>query len=80
MILRCDSYDIDKNPEEKGFKHLYKLHEINGDSVIFDEATGLMCQQSGSELSMEYKEADSVTFISGYIAIWQFLMHWNFLL
>lgn len=41
-------FDRDRNLEAKGIKHQFKLKEINSDKVVFDEATGLMWQQSGS--------------------------------
>jgi len=38
-------------------KHKYEKRLINGDSVVIDHATGLMWHQSGSDSSMEWKQA-----------------------
>ncbi len=58
MIRRLGFYDINKNPEGKGFEHKYSLQKINDDSVVFDLATGLMWQQSGTD-KMSYEDAEN---------------------
>jgi len=52
MIRRFGFYDKNKNPEGKGLVHKYKLQKIKGDKIVYDEATGLMWQQSGSDSTM----------------------------
>ena len=46
MIKTKNYYDKRLNPEGKGIDHQFQPHP--GDSVIFDAATGLTWQQSGS--------------------------------
>ena len=58
MLLRIGYYDMHRNPEGKCIDHQYKLHEINGNKVVFDEVTGLMWQQSGSHEGMIFKDAE----------------------
>ena len=55
MIIRHAFYDGNKNPGGKGFSHKYRLQEINGDNVVFDEISRLMWQQSGSDERMKFK-------------------------
>ncbi|UCE07749.1 MAG: DUF1566 domain-containing protein [bacterium] len=57
MIRMLDFYDKNKNPEGNSFNHQYKLQEINGNKVVFDQATGLMWQQSGSPEYINYDAA-----------------------
>jgi hypothetical protein len=54
MIRRFGFYDERKNPEGEGFNNKYRLQKINGDKVVFDEATGLIWQQSGSSKEMMF--------------------------
>ncbi len=56
----CGEYDWSKkycNPKGNGFKHQFEAKTIKGDKVVFDEASGLIWQQSGSSDSMTYDEA-----------------------
>jgi len=55
MLKEHGFYDKDRNPEGIGVIHQYKVQTIRGDKVVFDEATGLMWQQSGSEKRMKYE-------------------------
>jgi hypothetical protein len=57
MIVRYGFYETNQNPGGRGFSHQYKLHEIDGDKVVFDEASSLMWQQSGSDERMEFRYA-----------------------
>lgn len=57
MIIRHGFYEINRNPGGKGFSHQYKLQEINGDKIIFDEISCLMWQQSGSQKEMKFEDA-----------------------
>ncbi len=57
MIVRHGFYDGNKNPGGKGFSHKYKLKEINGDKVVFDENSCLMWQQGGSSQEMKFDDA-----------------------
>jgi hypothetical protein len=58
MIIRHGFYEINRNPEGKGFSHQYKLQEINGDKIIFDEISCLMWQQSGSQKEMKFEDTE----------------------
>lgn len=49
-------YGLNVNPDGN-FPNIFELHILNGDKVIVDQATSLMWQQSGSENSMTYNEA-----------------------
>jgi hypothetical protein len=58
MIIRHGFYERNINPGGKGFSHQYKLQEIDGDKVVFDEISYLMWQQSGSDGRMEFEDAN----------------------
>jgi hypothetical protein len=58
MIIDRGFYDKYKNPDGKGIVHQYKLRVINGDSVVVDDATKLMWEQSGSKEYMNYADAE----------------------
>ncbi len=58
MIVRHGFYERNRNPGGNGISHQYKLQEINGDKVVFDEISYLMWQQSGSDGRMEFEEAN----------------------
>ena len=57
MIRIHGFYDNSKNPGGKGFSHQYKLEEIKGDKIVFDEISCLMWQQSGSSDEMIFEDA-----------------------
>jgi hypothetical protein len=57
MIVRHGFYEANQNPGGRGASHQYKLQVIDGDKVIFDEASSLMWQQSGSDERMEFRYA-----------------------
>jgi hypothetical protein len=57
MIRIHGFFDYGRNPNGTGLMHKYELREINGDKVVFDEATGLMWQQSGSSKQMIFEDA-----------------------
>jgi len=56
-LKKKNYFDKDYNPDGKGIENKYVLQEINGDSVVFDEATNLIWQKSGSPNEMIYKDA-----------------------
>lgn len=51
-------YDKRKNPNGKGFQHQYKSVKRHGKKLVIDHATGLTWQQSGSDKSMNYADAE----------------------
>ena len=56
----CGEYDWSKNfcnPKGKGFKHQFEAKTIKGEKVVFDKASDLMWQQSGSPKSIDYDAA-----------------------
>jgi len=55
MIKRNGYFDRRMNPDGKGFDNKLQLQK-NG-QVVYDKATGLMWQQSGSNKSMTYEAA-----------------------
>jgi len=57
MLKKFDFFDSSKNEAGHGFENHYKTETIKGDKVVFDEASGLMWQQSGSSKWMVYEEA-----------------------
>jgi hypothetical protein len=57
MIKRYGFYEEFKNPEGRGFEHVYLELEIDRDRFVVDEATGLMWQQSGSSDRMNFDGA-----------------------
>ena len=56
MIKRYNFYDRNRNISGESFFHKYKQLDIKGDKIIFDEASGLMWQQSGSEEEMAFEK------------------------
>ena len=54
MIKRVGFYDSNCNERGKGFRNLFKLHDVDGDKVVIDHASGLMWQQGGSAGWMSY--------------------------
>ena len=59
MLKMHGYYDRNRNPEGEGNDHQYYVQEINGDKVIFDEATSLMWQQGGSSERMGFKKFEN---------------------
>ena len=57
MLKKHDFFDSDYNKTGKGFKHQYEAKNIKGDKVVFDHASNLMWQQSGSSNSIKYNAA-----------------------
>ena len=57
MIKKNDFFDKKLNPEGKGLNHRYNFQRINDDFILFEGATGLMWQQSGSDKYMEFEDA-----------------------
>jgi len=56
MIKAKNYYDERLNPDGKGIDHQFQLQ--SGDSVIFDAATGLTWQQSGSGYGSSYADGE----------------------
>lgn len=55
----CKEYNGNKaycNPTGNGLVHQYKLQELRGDKIIFDNVTGLMWQQSGSSEELDFED------------------------
>lgn len=57
MIKRIGFYDRNRNPEGKGVIHQYISQVLNGDTIILDEATGLIWQNGGSSQVLEFEQA-----------------------
>jgi len=55
MILQYGFFDKERN-DSKRFQNKYKL--INGGQIVYDEATGLMWQRSGSKKELTFNDAD----------------------
>jgi len=55
MIRNHDFFDYYWNNNGKGFKNSFSIQNISGTSVVVDEATRLMWQQSGSSNPMKYE-------------------------
>ena len=58
MLSQNDFFDTFMNSSGSGIAHQYYEQTKNGDKVVIDKATDLMWQQSGSEDSMGYKDAE----------------------
>jgi len=63
MLKLYDFFDSTWNKEGKGVVHRYEPRESQGEKVVFDHATGLMWQPSGSSESMRYEKAQK--YLSG---------------
>ena len=57
MFLKYRFYERKQYPNAKGFKHKYKLKEIDDDRIVFDEIMALIWQQSGSSSYMNFENA-----------------------
>ncbi len=57
IIITHGFYETFRNPGGKGFHHQYQVKEIQSDKFIFDEVTGLLWQQSGSNDLMDFEQA-----------------------
>ena len=56
----CKEYGWTKdycNPNGKGYDNEFKEDVIKSDSVVFDNASGLMWQQSGANTTMNFEDA-----------------------
>ncbi len=58
MIRRRDFYDREKNPSGKGVEHTYELIDALGGVIVFDKASGLTWQKSGSPKDMTFASAE----------------------
>jgi len=56
LINRYDFYDRYYNADGRGYINYYLSKNLSGNEVIFDIATGLMWQQSGSSNRMVYED------------------------
>lgn len=57
LISSNNFYDSKKNPDGKGISNQFTQKKIKGDAVIVDNATGLMWQQEGSDVYLNYDSA-----------------------
>ncbi len=57
MLKKNDFFDRDENKSGEGFSNSYELQ--NNSKVVCDHASGLMWQQTGSDKSVNYKDAKS---------------------
>ncbi|MBD3338831.1 MAG: DUF1566 domain-containing protein [Candidatus Lokiarchaeota archaeon] len=57
MIVDRKFYDRDYNENGPGFQNRFETKILNDDKVVYDHATGLMWQQSGSKERMNYENA-----------------------
>ena len=57
MLKKLNFFDSTKNEKGRGFANQYKAETIEVDKVVFDDASGLMWQQSGSPNYMEFDAA-----------------------
>ena len=55
MLRNKAIFDSRRNPSAPGISHKYEAQ--NGETVVYDHATGLMWQQSGSRNDMNYERA-----------------------
>ena len=55
MLRNKGIFDSRRNPSGPGISHKYEAQ--NGETVVYDHATGLMWQQSGSRNDMNYERA-----------------------
>jgi hypothetical protein len=55
MLRNKGIFDSRRNPSGPGISHKYQAQ--NGGTVVYDHATGLMWQQSGSRNDMNYERA-----------------------
>ncbi|MBN2090117.1 DUF1566 domain-containing protein [candidate division KSB1 bacterium] len=59
MLKKYDFFDCIKNSTGRGFANQYKLEVIQGDKVVFDQASGLMWQQGGSDNWLDQNQMHS---------------------
>ncbi len=57
MFKTYDFFDSNYNKNGQGFKHQFEPLDLKGEKVIFDKASGLMWQQSGSENEFNFNDA-----------------------
>ena len=57
MLKDKNLFDSDWNKSSKGFDNNYELMTKKGEQIVYDHASGLMWQQSGSSESMNYENA-----------------------
>ena len=58
LIHEFDFFDKNKNHDGKGILHLFETLELKGTKIVIDHATSLTWQQSGSENSMTFANAE----------------------
>ncbi len=57
MLKKHSFFEVEWNKNGKGFYNKFEVKTITGDKVVFDSASELMWQQSGSDESMDYENA-----------------------
>ena len=58
MLRDKNLFDVNKNKNGKGLAHQYEPLERKGQKLVLDQTTGLFWQQSGSDDTLVYKEAE----------------------
>ena len=59
MLKQHDFFDSRKNRVGKGGQHNYEKKVVKGDRVVFDWASGLMWQASGSDKELTFAKAEN---------------------
>lgn len=59
VLKSYNLFDIEKNKNGKGIKHLYDLKNIQSYNIVIDYATGLIWQQSGSLGQKRYDDIET---------------------
>ena len=57
LLTEKKLFDRILNPNSAGIDNQFELQDIDGDSVVFDHATNMTWQQSGSSYTMNYENA-----------------------
>lgn len=58
IIKKFDFFDENRNKTGKRFNNEYKDQNVNGDKIVFDNASGLIWQKSGSDQSLTFEAAE----------------------
>jgi len=59
MLKENDFFDSDYNKKGRGFENQFEVMTLKGEKVIFDQASGLMWQQGGSDDSIVFKDTEA---------------------
>jgi hypothetical protein len=59
MVQTKDFVDSGRNKEGKGIQHQYELIKLHENKIVIDHTTGLVWQQSGSDVLLNYELAEA---------------------